>query len=79
MRYVIEWPDQQPPPLELFKQLVSGGATLSPIPLAKNLSLPHTPTLSEKELSLFLDASMAEKTSPAQEVFKRIRTNLNGH
>ena len=77
MRYIIEWPDRQSPPQEIYRQLVSSGATISQIPLAENLALPDTPVLSKEELSAFIDSTLAEKTSPAGDVIKRIRKQLN--
>lgn len=77
MRFLIEWPDQQPPPMETFNILIACGAALSQIPTPNNLVVPNSTLLSEKELSLALDASLAEKTSPASAVFKRIRKQVN--
>ena len=77
MRFMIDWPHKQPPPFEVFNQLIAKGATLSTVPSAYDIALPDAPILSEPELNLFIEASMAEKPGPLEDAVRRIRKSIN--
>jgi len=78
MRFIIEWPGNQPPPNELINPLVLRGAIISELPSIKTLAIPGGKPLTNPELEQVIDASMASKSSPIEVVFNRIAGKING-
>jgi hypothetical protein len=77
MRFILDWPGNQPPPNELIKPLVLKGATLSQIPQIRDLAIPEGKPLTNMELEAIIDASIASKANPKKEVLKRIAGKIN--
>ncbi len=78
MRFILDWPGNQPPPNELIKPLVLKGATLAKIPEMTGLAIPGGKPLTNFELEVVIDASIASKSNPKEVVLKRIADKING-
>jgi|GEM_PF-1356427 len=76
MRYLIEWPENQSPPLEILEKLVHEGAVLSELPQTKHLAIPGW-KLTNAALEVIIDASLSSKSSPKEEVLQRIAGKLH--